>query len=120
MCEIWRLGDYKGRTALIDDQGDSLTYDEMNIETCAIANHISKRSLVFCLCKNEIGSIVGYVGFVNNNIVPVHDKVIVLTSFPFWKYFKSDPFNEITLNIRFQKLALDKGKNIKEFIEEIK
>ena len=71
MCEIWRLGDYKGRTALIDDQGDSLTYDEMNIETCAIANHISKRSLVFCLCKNEIGSIVGYVGFVNNNIVPV-------------------------------------------------
>ena len=57
---------------------------------------------------------------IDNNIVPVHDKVIVLTSFPFAKYFKSDPFNEITLNIRFQKLALDKGKNIKEFIEEIK
>ena len=43
----------------------------MKSESYVLAENIGKRCLVFCLCKNEIGSILGYVSFVNNGIVPV-------------------------------------------------
>lgn len=68
---IWNLNQYKGRTALIDEFGNELSYDLMKSESYVLAENIGKRCLVFCLCKNEIGSILGYVSFVNNGIVPV-------------------------------------------------
>ena len=57
---------------------------------------------------------------IDNNVVPVHDKVIVLSFLPLAQYFKGDPFNEIVLNIKFQKMTLNRGKNIEELIEKIK
>lgn len=71
MDAIWKLKEYKGKIALIDEYGNNLTYDNLNSEADALAKTISKRCLVFCLCRNEIGSVLGYVGFMNNNIVPV-------------------------------------------------
>ena len=68
---IWNLNQYKGRTALIDEFGNELSYDLMKSESYVLAENIGKRCLVFCLCKNEIGSILGYVSFVSNGIVPV-------------------------------------------------
>ncbi len=32
---------------------------------------IPSRSLVFCLCENSIGSLVGYISFLQNRVVPV-------------------------------------------------
>lgn len=71
MSRIWELEKYKSRIALIDEYGDKLTYEILNLQANLLAKEVGKRCLVFCLCRNEIGSIVGYVGFINNGILPV-------------------------------------------------
>ena len=71
MVEMWNLNQYSNNVALIDERGQSLTYDALEIETKKLADKISRRSLVFILCNNEIGSVLGYVAFLNNRIVPL-------------------------------------------------
>ena len=71
MGKIWNLEDQKGKTALIDEYGGEMTYDVLNLEANALAERIGHRCLVFSLCRNEIGSVLGYTAFVNNGIVPV-------------------------------------------------
>lgn len=68
---IWDLDKYRSNTALIDEVGAILTYSELKAESENLAACIGKRCLVFSLCKNEIGSVLGYVAFVNNGIPPV-------------------------------------------------
>ena len=71
MSKIWDLGQYEDNIALLDEYGNSLTYGSLKSETTVLANRIGKRCLVFCLCRNEIGSVIGYVSCINNAIVPV-------------------------------------------------
>ena len=71
MNKIWELGRNKGKTALIDEFGNHMSYDVLNSEAYSIAEKIGHRCLVFLLCRNEIGSVVGYTAFINNEIVPV-------------------------------------------------
>ena len=71
MGKIWNLEDHKGKTALLDEFGKSMTYDVLNSEAYVLAERVGHRCLVFCLCRNEIGSVLGYTAFVNNGIVPV-------------------------------------------------
>ena len=71
MSEIWNLNQYSKNVALIDERGQSLTYDALEIETQKLAAKIPQRSLVFVLCNNEIGAVLGYVAFLNNRIVPL-------------------------------------------------
>lgn len=71
MSKIWNLAGHKGNIALKDEYGETLTYEQLNSEAEALAAIIGKRTLVFSLCRNEIGSVLGYVGFINNGIVPV-------------------------------------------------
>ncbi len=71
MNKIWNLAGHKGNIALKDEYGETLTYEQLNSEAEALAAIIGKRTLVFSLCRNEIGSVLGYVGFINNGIVPV-------------------------------------------------
>lgn len=71
MGKIWDLEQYKGKIALIDERGDVLSYDSLEAEASVLIEVVKKRCLVFCLCRNEIGSILGYVGFINSGIVPV-------------------------------------------------
>ncbi|MSA70576.1 AMP-binding protein [Holdemania massiliensis] len=68
---MWNLDVYADKTALKDENGFSLSYCKLKIESEKIANIIARRCLVFSLCTNEIGSVVGYVGFINSKIVPV-------------------------------------------------
>ncbi|MCD7789896.1 MAG: AMP-binding protein [Bacteroides thetaiotaomicron] len=71
MKKIWNLEQFKENIALTDEMGRKLTYCELNTLADAISNCIGKHCLVFCLCKNEIGSVCGYVSFINNGVVPV-------------------------------------------------
>lgn len=65
------LQNYNKNIAAIEDTGNSITYDELFKEGEEVCNHINKRCLTFCLCTNTIGSLIGYVGFLNSKIVPV-------------------------------------------------
>lgn len=71
MGKIWNLKDYKDNTALVDEFGISMTYGTLDTEANKLAEVIGHRGLVFSLCRNEIGSVLGYTAFINNGIVPV-------------------------------------------------
>ena len=71
MNRIWNLEKFSGNTAIADEHGNEMSYGLLNLEANTLSEVIGKRCLVFCLCRNEIGSILGYVSFINNGIVPV-------------------------------------------------
>lgn len=71
MGYIWDLKKYDSKVALIDEFGGQMTYGALDSETHILAERIGRRCLVFSLCRNEIGSVLGYVSFVNNGIVTV-------------------------------------------------
>lgn len=71
MGKIWEFGQFGKSTAIEDEYGNRMTYDVLNSEACVLAEKIGCRCLVFVLCQNKIGSVLGYVSFINNAIVPV-------------------------------------------------
>lgn len=68
---IWNFDVFMGNTALQDEFGRSLSYAELKAVGEEITSCIGSRHLVFALCENSIGSVVGYTAFVNHGIVPV-------------------------------------------------
>ncbi|MCD8299787.1 MAG: AMP-binding protein [Clostridiales bacterium] len=68
---MWNFKQFERNTAFISDSGQSLTYTELQTETERLAEAVGKRCLVFSLCSNTIGSVIGYVAFLQNRIVPV-------------------------------------------------
>ena len=68
---MWDLEKYKENVALIDDGNQSLSYLQLKEESEKISGCIGSRDLIFVLCRNAIGCVLGYVGFLNASIVPV-------------------------------------------------
>lgn len=71
MNRIWNPEAHAGRTALIEESGERMTYAELHTEAGALAEAAGHRCLVFCLCRNTAGSVLGYTAFLNHGIVPV-------------------------------------------------
>lgn len=68
---MWDLKKFSGRTAVITDAGDEISYDCLSELTEVLARAVNRRCLVFNLCSNTIGSLTGYVSFLNHGIVPL-------------------------------------------------
>ncbi len=68
---IWDLKKYKDNIALLDDQGRSLTYGQLEEESDELYESIGHRCLIFILCSSTIGSVVGHVSALNHRVVPV-------------------------------------------------
>ena len=71
MNKIWEFSQFGCSIALVDENGEDISYDKLTSESHVLAEKVGRRCLVFVLCKNEIGSVLGYVSFVNHAIVPV-------------------------------------------------
>ena len=71
MNRIWDLEQFGKSVAIQDEFGNQVTYEDLNSEARRLAEAVGKRCLVFSLCRNEIGSVAGYVAFLSNGIVPV-------------------------------------------------
>lgn len=52
-------------------ESNSITYGGIIEFSNRIKKKISKRSLVFSLCRNEEGSVLGYISFILNGVVPL-------------------------------------------------
>lgn len=63
------LEQYTNREAVYADR--SYTYGEMLEVGDSICQEVGERSLVFCLCSNQVESLFGYVGFLRGRVVPV-------------------------------------------------
>lgn len=57
--------------ALLCDDGRTITYAELNEESRQLSSALPERSLVFCLCRNSPGSVLGYVTCLNHGHVPL-------------------------------------------------
>ena len=68
---MWDFSQYGSQIALINDLGERVSYGELQQDCEKIKSVIEKRSLVFCLCENKVGSVAGYAAFLNHQIVPV-------------------------------------------------
>lgn len=64
---MFNLESFDTNIAFISSSGQSMTYCELGELTEQIARFVEPHQLVFCLCCTNIGSIAGYVAFVNNN-----------------------------------------------------
>jgi len=67
---MWDLEQFKNNIAVKDDKANELTYAELNKACEELSNAVGKRCLVFSMCDNVIGSLIGYIGFINGRIVP--------------------------------------------------
>jgi len=63
------LDKYKKNTAVIEENGLSLTYNDIHNFSKEIGKIIPKRSLVFLYCENCAGSISSYISCLYNSIV---------------------------------------------------
>ena len=61
----------QNKTAIKDDSGYSLTYGDVCKTVEEIKNLNLPRSVIFNLCENCAGSLVGYLAFENNKQVPL-------------------------------------------------
>ncbi|WP_054693712.1 AMP-binding protein [Syntrophomonas palmitatica] len=69
---IWQFGKFRSNIAVITEDGNSYSYACLENDCDKLINNItSGRCLIFNLCSNEIGSLIGYVAFINNHIVPL-------------------------------------------------
>ncbi len=68
---MWNLNSFEVKEALLDEQGNNLSYAGLAEEGDGLATAVGHRCLVFSLCRNEIGSVLGYTAFLNHRIVPV-------------------------------------------------
>lgn len=55
----------------ISDKGIKVTYGDAVDFVGKMSEIIPKRSLVFSFCHNQIGSLMGYVAFLSNQVVPL-------------------------------------------------
>lgn len=67
---MWNFNQYD-QMAIISDEAKQITYKELLNEGQALAHMIGDRCLIFILCTNEIGCIVGYTTCLNHHIVPL-------------------------------------------------
>ncbi|MBQ9234303.1 MAG: AMP-binding protein [Lachnospiraceae bacterium] len=62
---------YKDNILAIDDEKNQVSYSDLYEYAMKMSDVIDHRCLVFLFASNSIGSIVNYLSFLNNRIVPV-------------------------------------------------
>jgi len=66
-----KLESHADRTLVMGDDGRSWTYAELLTLSAALSRAGVARQLVFCLCANDPGSLVGYLALLHAGAVPV-------------------------------------------------
>lgn len=104
---VWDFKKYSKNQALLDDDGNHMTYRQLWEAGETLVETVPARSLVFSFCKNAVGSVLGYTAFLNHGIIPV--------------LLKADLELELQENLlqtyRPEYLWLEKEKAEKEFSE---
>ncbi|MDD3429703.1 MAG: AMP-binding protein [Oscillospiraceae bacterium] len=62
---------FESRSLAVCEDGTNLCYRDLTAFSKQIGVHVPKRSLLFSFCSNTAGSLLGYLAFLNNRIVPV-------------------------------------------------
>lgn len=65
---MFNLDKYPQNTAVITDKGETTTYNQLVAIAKEFADAVPQKGLLFCLCENRIGSLVGYVACMEHHI----------------------------------------------------
>ena len=65
-----RLEQFGACTALVTQEGTSVSYQELTHRADELGQTVGKRCLVFSMCRNCVDSVIGYIGFLRHRIVP--------------------------------------------------
>lgn len=66
---MFGLDKHKLNIAVITDKDERLSYEELSAAASTFADAVpQKKGLLFCLCENRIGSLVGYVACMEHHI----------------------------------------------------
>lgn len=57
--------------AVILDDGRKFFYADLEYHSRKLFAYINKRCVILCLCNNDFGTLLGYITFVKNRIVPI-------------------------------------------------
>jgi len=69
---MWQLENFRTNIAVIDEEGNNYSYACLKNECDKLTESLtSGRCLIFILCSNEIGSLIGYMTFINHRILPL-------------------------------------------------
>ena len=68
---MWNFSRYADRIAAISEDGTEYSYAFLTEHGDKLAEAVGRRCLVFCLCSNSIGALLGYTSFINHHIVPL-------------------------------------------------
>lgn len=68
---MWNFNQFSDRIVAIDEHGGRMQYGELGSENIKFGKALGGRRLVFILCSNTIGSLVGYTGCMNTQSVPL-------------------------------------------------
>ena len=68
---MWDLQKFKNNIAVIDEFGLRATYGDVDHISSELKGAVGGRCLVVVLCQNSIGSLIGYISFINRGIVPI-------------------------------------------------
>lgn len=68
---MWKFDRYRDNIAVITESGERISYSAFASYCADLVQNFSRRCLVFNLCKNELGSLVGYAAFLNAGVVPL-------------------------------------------------
>lgn len=61
----------KEKVAILDNEGARIAYGELVEFVKNVGSRVEARTVIFMLCKNTAGSVIGYLGFINQEAVPV-------------------------------------------------
>lgn len=61
----------KDSLALVDCEGNRIAYGLLIELMKIIGEKVEARSIIFILCQNTVGSVIGYLGFIEKEAVPV-------------------------------------------------
>ena len=119
------------KVAVKDNNNDVLTYGELVTEVETFSKLIVPRSIVFDLCKNTVGSLVGYLGFINGDAVPLalSSKIengllesLINEYVPAYLWLPTEQANNFPYEVSFEKYGytlLKTGNNIYPVNEQL-
>lgn len=68
---MWNFRKYQDNTAAITEEGREITYADIIDMSSLLSSFIPERCLIISLTSNQAGSLLGYVTFINNRLVPL-------------------------------------------------
>ncbi|MBP3516189.1 MAG: hypothetical protein J6K65_08245, partial [Alphaproteobacteria bacterium] len=68
---MWNFNKFQDNTAVILPDGREVSYPELQRLSNSLGAKIADRSLIFNLCSNTLGSLLGYVSALEHRNVPL-------------------------------------------------